>query len=99
VEQTGWPEYLDALEGYLRRVSRLLARKNMSAVPCLHTGQPGSPVPPEYLERASRLLAETRRVEDLVALWIDEVISSMRAVETRRRIEPCRPGGTVNSVL
>jgi hypothetical protein len=99
VEQTGWPEYLDALEGYLQHVSRLLEHKSVSVVPCLRASQPRVGVPPEHLERAVGLLDETRRVEDLIAMWINEVISSMRSVETRRRIEPCRPSGIVNSVL
>jgi hypothetical protein len=44
-------------------------------------------------------LAETERVAAQVRTWIEEVVTSMRSIEARRRIEPCRTGGVVNSVF
>jgi len=98
-QQPGWPEYLDALEGYLRRVSELLVRKTMSTVPTLLVTQPGGPIPLEHTERVGTLLAESHRVESLMSTWLDDVLSSMRSIETRRRVEPCRTAGFVDSVL
>jgi hypothetical protein len=100
VEQhSGWSEYLDDLEIYLQQVSRSLEQQNASGVPVLSTQQPGGPVPVEEVERASAILAETRRVAVQVGIWVEEVLASMRSIDVRRRLEPCRVIARVDSVL
>ncbi len=97
--EPGWPEYLDALEEYLRTVSGSLEQRNAFVVPTRDLRHPAGVVPPEHAESAAALLAETERVAAQVRTWIDEVVKSMRSIEARRRIEPCRAGGVVNSVF
>lgn len=98
-QQSGWPEYLDALEVYLQRVTRLLGQRQLIVVPTLLVSQPGGAVPAEETERAAALLVETNRVAARVSTWIEEVVSSIRSIDARRRIEPGRPGGLIDSVL
>ena len=97
--QPGWPEYLDALEDYLRTVSGSLEQRDACVVPKRDLRHPAGVVPPEHAESAAALLAETERVAAQVRTWIDDVVKSMRSIEARRRIEPCRTGGVVNSVF
>ncbi|MGO9582130.1 MAG: hypothetical protein ACLP36_04915 [Acidimicrobiales bacterium] len=98
-QQPGWPEYLDALEVYLQKVARLLGQRQLVVVPTLLVSQPSGPVPAEETERAAALLVETNRVAARVGNWIEEVVSSMRSIDARRRIEPGRPAGLIDSVL
>jgi hypothetical protein len=98
-QQPGWPEYLDSLELYLQQVSNLLAQKTLKPLPTLIVTQPGGPIPTEHTERVGVLLAKSQRVESLMAIWVEEVLSSMRSIERRRRVEPCRVTGLVDSVL
>ncbi len=98
-QHSGWSEYLDDLEVYLQQVSRSLEQQNASVVPILSTHQPGGPVPVEQTERASAILAETRRVAVQVSVWVEEVLVSMRSIDARRRLEPCRVVARVDSVL
>ena len=51
------------------------------------------------VERVASLLAETERVEALMSSWMEDVLSSMRSIEARRRLEPCRTTAFVDSVL
>jgi hypothetical protein len=97
--QPGWPEYLDALEDYLRTVSGSLEQREAFVVPSPDLRHPAGVVPPEHAESAAALLAETERVAAQVRTWIDDVVKSMRSIEARRRIEPCKAGGVVNSVF
>jgi hypothetical protein len=97
--QRGWPEYLDALETYLQKVSQLLCSKSISTVPSLVASQPGGPVPAEEERRAAVLLARTRRMEVSVGDWVEEVLSSKRSIDVRRRVEPGRCTGRIESVL
>jgi hypothetical protein len=97
--QPGWPEYLDALEDYLRTVSGSLEQRNACVLPKRVLRHPAGVVPPEHAESAAALLAETERVAAQVRTWVEEVVASMRSIEARRRIEPCRAGGVVNSVF
>lgn len=97
--QPGWPEYLDTLEEYLRTVSGSLEQRNASALPACQLVQPAGALPPAAAESAATVLAETERVAEQVRIWIEEVLASMRSIQARRRIEPCRAGGVVNSVF
>ena len=97
--QSSWPEYLNALEAYLQTVTRLLAKRHLALVPTLFVSQPGGPVPPEQAGRAAALLVETNQVAESVCYWMEEVVSSLRSIDTRRRVEPGRAGGLVDSVL
>ncbi|MGA3214636.1 MAG: hypothetical protein ABSD97_02965 [Acidimicrobiales bacterium] len=99
MEQPGWPEYLDALEVYLQGVTRLLARRQLTVAPTLLVDQPDGPVPAELSGRAADLLVETNQVAEKVCHWIEDVVSSMRSIDARRRIEPGRVRGLVDSVL
>lgn len=98
-QQTEWPEYLDALELYLQQVTTMLSKKSLSTVPALHVGQPDGPIPVEHSDRASALLSESQRVEASIAIWIEDVLASMRSISSRRRVDPYNPGGLVNSLL
>lgn len=98
-QQPGWPEYLDALEVYLGCVGDVLGRKSLACVPTLIVTQPGGPIPAEQSERVASLLAESERVEALMSSWMEDVLSSMRSIEARRRLEPCRTTAFVDSVL
>ena len=97
--QPGWPEYLDALEDYLRTVSGSLEQRDACVVPKRDLRHPAGIVPLEHAESAAVMLAETERLAAQVRTWIEEVLTSMRSIEARRRIEPCRTGGVVNSVF
>jgi hypothetical protein len=98
-QQPGWPEYLDALETYLGRVTDLLGRKSLASVPTLVVTQPRGPIPAEQSDRVASLLAESERVETLMSSWMEDVLSSMRSIEARRRLEPCRTNSFVDSML
>ncbi len=97
--EPGWPEYLDALEDYLRTVSGSLEQRNAFVVAKRDLRHPAGVVPPEHAASAAALLEETERVAAQVRTWIEEVVKSMHSIEARRRIEPCRAGGVVNSVF
>lgn len=98
-QHPGWSEYLDALESYLHKVAGLLDGKSLTVVPTLKADQPAGPIPPAQSERAAALLSQTRLVESSVANWVDEVLSSMRSVEARRRVEPANGSGCIRSIL
>jgi hypothetical protein len=97
--QPGWPEYLDGLEDYLRTVSGSLEQRDAFALPAPQLRKPAAALPAAHAESAAVLLSEIERVTEQVRVWIEEVLCSMRSIEARRRIEPCRAGAIVNSVF
>lgn len=99
MEPPEWPEYLDALEAYLEKVTELLGSQSIAAVPTLSASQPEGPVPLDQERRAAVLLAKTQLMEVSVADWVEGALSSKRSVSARRPVEPGRGSGHCESLL
>lgn len=93
-----WSDYLDALDGYLDELSEKLESKQAAAMPTLVARKPDGPMPAAETARARSLLEKTRFVTLTTQSWINEILVSMRNLDSRRRSES-RPPGRVVSVL
>jgi hypothetical protein len=86
VRQSAWAEYLDALEGYLRRLAEAGARGPGAPMPAFTAGRCPGAVPAEELERAARLLGEIDHAVRATTSRRDAVLASARALGERRRL-------------
>jgi hypothetical protein len=86
VPQSGWVEYLEALERYLRSVSEAVARGQGAPLPTFTAARGRGALPDTEVERAVSLLDEIERVTGLASARRDAVLASTRALNDRRRV-------------